>query len=305
LAEAAWKESDHPRDDDGKFGEGGHSGQLKTTKSGSSGGAAAKYDKDAKSWSAEGIAPERLKALAIPPAWTDVRIAADPGAPLQVVGYDAKGRAQYRYSAEHAKSQSARKFARMAGLVKQRKALEAATRTDRSDTAAAVRLMLLTGMRPGGEANTQAEKQAYGATTLRKDHVSVDGNLIRFDFTGKKGVRIRGSVSDPALATLIERKLGEPGDKLFDTSAAKANQFVKATAGGDYKSKDLRTMKANEVAAEFVRALPVPRTSKERMESIKAVATAVSQQLGNTPAVALKDYINELVFSPWALPHAA
>ena len=303
AGDAAWKEGDHPRDKDGKFGQGGGSG-LKVESGKTTGGAAAIYDRAAKTWAAEGIEPTRIKAMAIPPAWTDVRIAHDPDEPLQVLGRDAKGRTQYRYTAAFAASGAARKLARVAAFWSKAPALEAATAAaiERGDhTAAAVRLMLLTGMRPGSENDTGAEKKAHGATNLRKSHVQVDGDTLHYSFGAKDGVTITGQVTDAALANFATDQLERDGERLFDTDETKARAFIKSIAGGEYKSKDLRTYVANKLADETVASVGIPKTEKDRRKAINFVGDVVSKQLGNTRAMALSSYIRPDAFAAWRL----
>ena len=299
-----FREEDHPRSDNGQFGSGG--GSLSVSKGKTAGGVAATYDPKTKAYSAQGIDPARLKSLAIPPAWKDVRISSDPKARLQALGMDAKGRSQYRYSDEFAASQHAKKFQRVKVMTLGRGKVESyslkGTKSGDS-TAAAIRLMFLTGMRPGGDTETQAKEKAYGATTLTKDHVRVDGDNLIYDFVGKKGVRITNSVNDPALAKFVKGRLAKGSERIFDTTAARANSALKATMGAEYKCKDLRTMAANTLAATTIKEMNPPTDLKSKIAAIKFVAKKVSDQLGNTPSVALKDYINPIFFSSWDKVH--
>jgi DNA topoisomerase IB len=302
-SDAVFVESDHPRDDDGKFTDGGGSSKLSVAGGKTQGGVAAIYSAATKSYAAEGISPTRIKALAIPPGWKDVRISHDEHADLQVLAVDSKGRPQYRYSEAFTKTKKAQKFERVGQFNAKRNAIEAATigGIERgSHAAAAVRLMYLTGMRPGGDEDTGAKEKAYGATTLLKSHVKVDDNVISYDFIGKKGVRIQNSVRDDALAGFISKRLtANDGDVLFRASAAQANAVIKGAAGEIFKAKDLRTLKANQLAADTIAKMDVPAGETARKEAVKMVATVVSKQLGNTPSVALADYINPMVFEVW------
>lgn len=273
------------------------------------GGIAATYNKAKKRWEADGIEQKRLDAMAIPPAWTDVMIAEDPSADLQVIGLDQKGRSQYRYSELFAQSKAAAKFERVALLRKSAGKLDAATLKglkNGDDDAAAVRLMLESGMRPGSDADTGAEKQAYGATTLLKEHVTVSGDTIHYEFTGKKGVTIKGSLTSPPLAGYVLQRLAtDDGPRLFMTTAGKANAYIKGVVGADFKAKDLRTLKANAMAAEIIAGMSRPASRREYAAARNAVGDRVSAQLGNTRSVALKDYINPIVFKRWEPPGPA
>src|SRR5690606_16495592 len=151
-----------------------------------------------------------------------------------------------------------------------------AATADGDETAAAFRLMLLTGMRPGGDADTGADAKAYGATTLPKSAVTVRDDVVHYDFIGKKNVRIVGAVEDATLARMVEARLADDDeDRLFRTTAAKANTWLKALAGSDFKCKDLRTLRANTMAASLVAEMPVPTTDEERRSAVNSVADAV------------------------------
>lgn len=267
------------------------------------GGTAATYNAQEKRWEAKGISDVRIKNLGIPPAWQKVRINPDENADLQVLGLDAKGRTQYLYSEAFSKSQTAAKFERVIGLRQKIDDLEKATVKDigaGNDTAAAVRLMHLTGMRPGSDADTGAEKKAHGATNLLKEHVKVSGDTIHYDFIGKKGINIKGAVKDKLLAKHISRRLAtDDGVRLFKTDGGKVNDYIKAKAGSDYKVKDLRTLKATSMAASLVKSMERPKTVREFNAARNAIGDRVSAQLGNTRSMALKAYINPIVFKSW------
>jgi DNA topoisomerase-1 len=249
----------------------------------------------------------QVTGRAIPPAWTDVHIAADlHNAKLLVQGRDAKGRRQSLYSAAHTESQAAVKFARIMELDNHLDKLDHSLDRDAADNdhAAALLLIRRLGMRPGSESDTGAEKHAHGATNLRVGHAHVDGDRIRFNFTGKDGVQIHLDVEDAQIARVIEvRQKGRgPDDRLFNTSAAKVSQYMQeAGVPKGLMLKDLRTLHANVVALQEIEARgdAVPRTKTEFRRWRKEVATVVSTQLGNTPTMAIKSYLNPAVWSEW------
>lgn len=241
-----------------------------------------------------------------PPAWTDVHVADDPEGVNGMLarGYDAKGRQQYLYSAAHTERQAAQKFARVQAFVEHLPKLDAdlAAAVTLDDTAAALALIRRTGMRPGGTGDTKAEKQAFGATTLLGSHVTLDGGAVRFQFTGKKGVDIDITVADPLVVAAITARADKVGtdEPLFATTAAKVNAYLDDHTAPEFKVKDLRTVRANAVAASLVAARPEPPSSeRERKRWINEVGDAVAAQLGNTRTVALASYINPLVFGAW------
>jgi DNA topoisomerase-1 len=256
-------------------------------------------------WSAPGVSAERIRALAIPPGWRSATISKDPDADLQVIGTDAKGRPQYRYSEAFSKSKAAEKFERIGTFNAVAQRLGDATAdamAKGNDAAAAVRLMLMTGMRPGSENDTGAEKKAHGATNLRKSHVRVEGDTVHYAFVGKEGVDIKNSVTDGALAAYISQKAaGSPSDRLFNTDETKARQYLKSICGNEFKSKDLRTLKANTMAKDLVAARGVPASDAEYRKAVNEVGDMVASQLGNTRVMALGSYINPAVFDAWRM----
>lgn len=255
---------------------------------------------------------DRFRAVvgrAIPPAWTDVFIADDlENASLLARGKDRKGRPQSIYSAAHTQGQAERKFTRIRELAKHLTKLDHAIERDAmvDDNAAALLLIRRLGMRPGSNRDTGADKQAHGATNLLARHVTVDGERVRFDFTGKKGVRIQLETTDPLIAAVMRDRLGRrgPDDPLFATSEARTREYMRSTGvPGEFLLKDLRTVRANTVALREVKARgeAVPKSKAEFQRWRKQVAERVAAQLGNTPALALSSYINPTVFTPWLI----
>lgn len=247
-------------------------------------------------------ADERV-TLKVPPALRNVFISHDPDAALVYRGVDGQGRAVRVYSAAHNEAAAAAKFRRMADLQHHLSSLDAKLTTDAmgNDTALAVLLMRNLGLRPGSERDTKALKKAHGATNLRARHVSVNGDVVSLRFVGKKGVNISLDTKDPLLAAAISKRLDgkQPDDPLLGTNETKALAYIKANTGPGFKSKDLRTAHANRIALSVVESLGTPKTPAESAAARKAVATVVSQALGNTPAVAQTAYIDQTVYQGW------
>lgn len=246
----------------------------------------------------------------IPPAWRNVSVAINAKSELLVQGLDAKGRRQSIYSDSHWVKQAAKKFAKVEELRRKKESIEKEIDMDVKsknpsirENAAALRLIQHTGIRPGGEGNTMAEKQAYSCTTLEGRHVIETGNEVRLQFVGKKGVDLDVPVTDKSVAVdLLRRKsrVGKDG-RLFDTNAGNLLSYSKTKDGGQFRPKDFRTAKGTTVAVEVMKSMPQPRTTEEYKRSVKAVAKMVSKQLGNTPVVALQSYIDPAVFSKWRI----
>lgn len=296
-----FKEEEHPRAAHGEHGgefvkKGAGTGGTSTTST----SAHLVEQPDRSQW------PDHIKKLKVPPAWTNVRVSPDPDAPLQVIGKDAKGRSQYVYSADFSQSQAAAKFKRIKQLstkldaITQRndKNLQSADKT-KSEHALVTKLIMDMGLRPGSERETGAAEKAYGATTLRGEHVKKVGNETRLVFTGKKGVKLDLPVTDPNIASALQKRAGQTGPLFPNVSDASLRNYIHSVAGADFKTKDLRTLKGTQLATNLVGKMPVPKTPADYKKAVKVVATAVSKVLGNTPVIALQSYISPTVFAPW------
>src|ERR1043166_6447128 len=165
---------------------------------------------------------ERLDALAIPPAWKDVRIAPGPRAKLQAVGIDSAGRKQYRYHPDFRAKQEAAKYEELIRFAEKlpdlRLAMGEHLTLDPLDPlrvcAVAIRLINLAWFRVGSDRHT-LRSRTYGVTTLNKSHVKVRGNRVTFRFRAKGKVQVRTAVIDTELADSIRALLGTPGRRLF------------------------------------------------------------------------------------------
>jgi DNA topoisomerase-1 len=158
-----------------------------------------------------------------------------------------------------------------------------------------------TGLRPGGDVDTKAEKQAYGATTLQGKHVTGTKGNVRLKFVGKKGVSLSIKVSDPEIADdLLSRakKVGRRG-RIFNTNEKALLTYTHSLDGGNFKTKDMRTMVGTSTAIDEMKKMKPPKTAEEYVKKVKAVAEVVADKLGNTPVVALQSYISPTVFAAW------
>lgn len=253
---------------------------------------------------------QAMDALRVPPAWTDVRLNPNPDGELQVVGKDAKDRPQYLYSAAHSEAAAAEKFARMKEFVGVRPTIQAGalkTMQDTSlsqserDSGAVLYMIDQTGFRIGSTAETGGAKQAYGASTLTAGHVKINGDKLSFSFSGKHGVQISKTITNPALAKYIGDRKQEVGrGRLFATSGGKVNALLDSVAGTDgFSVKDYRTFHGTVIALKEVASMRVPKNATAYKKARFAVGDKVSKFLGNTRAVALSSYIDPAVFGPW------
>jgi len=244
----------------------------------------------------------------IPPNWTKVSIDVQSNAKV-VSGVDAKGRPTAVYTKEFHANSDAVKHERVERLDShvskvQRAAVKAMMDPTKSarerDDAATVYLISRTAFRPGSAKDTKADTKAFGASTLQKEHVSLDGNKITFKFPSKSGQVTSKTLVDAKLASYLSTRLPSLGDseKVFRSSGASAGAFLKRNSGKEFLIKDLRTWNGTAVAKMEVAKYPVPTTKAELAKVQKAVSVAVSKHLGNTPAIAFKDYINPKVWPP-------
>jgi DNA topoisomerase-1 len=253
---------------------------------------------------------ERIKTLAIPPAWTDVAINALPGGRLQAVGKDVAGRWQYRYHENHTRSQELKKFKRLIkfaeALPKMRSTVSRHLRQPNLGRervlAAIVRVLSTCFMRPGSQVYA-TENGSYGIATLRPKHVSVKGDVISFDFPGKSGVQQQRELKDRQVAKVIRGLLKAPGKEVFkyqngdgkfvNVTNRHINEFIKETMGEKFSAKDFRTW-----AGTILCACALARTGTEldeklpqRKRKVVAAIKETAEMLGNTPAVCRSSYI--------------
>jgi DNA topoisomerase-1 len=252
----------------------------------------------------------RIAALAIPPAWTEVWIAPDPLGHIQATGVDARGRTQYRYHQLWREQRDAQKFTHMLRFAGALPALRDAAAADleRADldrdrvAAGVVRLIDLGLFRLGGEKYAELDHH-YGATTLLKEHVTVTGDGLRFDYIAKEGKHREITVSDPAVRPTIMALAGSDNglDTLFCYArggtwhalhSRDVSGYIAARAGAHFTAKEFRTWNATVLMAlALASAGPAP-TARGRKTVIAAGIREVAAWLGDTPAVARGSYVD-------------
>jgi DNA topoisomerase I len=260
---------------------------------------------------------ERIKALAIPPAWEDVWICADPLGHIQATGVDARERKQYRYHDLWRERRDRQKFDEMVdfarSLPKLRKQVETDLRKRKISRervlACAVRLLDRGFFRIGSEDYAE-ENETYGLATMRKRHVTVQGDRVVFDYEAKGGKRRVQVVGDKAIAglvkTLRERRGGghellayPNGGEWRDLRSDEINEYIKEVIGEGHSAKDFRTWNATVLAAVVLAASARERdmtTKGGRNRAKRDAVKQVSHYLGNTPAVCRASYIDPRVF---------
>jgi len=253
---------------------------------------------------------ERIRALAIPPAWRQVWICADPYGHIQATGLDEAGRKQYLYHerwqlrAAQRKFESMREFAgilpRLRRAVKRDLAREGMPR-ERA-LACAVRLLDLGFFRIGGEQYADAN-ESYGVATLLREHVSVEDGEVVFDFPAKSGQRRVQSIRDAEVKAAVEamrRRRSGPEDLLVyredgswrDVRSDDVNTYLQAKAGEEFSAKDFRTWHGTVLAAVELAREGAPRSKGGAERAIRAAVKRVAERLGNTPAVCRSSYID-------------
>lgn len=255
----------------------------------------------------------RIRALAIPPAWTDVWICPRATGHIQATGRDAKGRKQYRYHADWSAHAAETKFERLPAfaraLPKLRKRVEADLNrrgvTRDKVLATAVSLLEITLIRVG---NAQYAKQnrSYGLTTLRKKHVDLGAAAMIFAFKGKSGVEHEVRVRDRRLATVVRTLRELPGQQLFKyrsdsgdlcpITSDDVNAYIREAMGEQFSAKDFRTWAGTVSAARALRDMAPPTSPTDAKRKITTCVKAVSGLLGNTPTVCRSSYIHPRIF---------
>ena len=259
---------------------------------------------------------ERIRGLAIPPAWTDVWICADPDGHLQATGRDARGRKQYRYHPEFREERERSKFDDLLLFGEALGGLRAGIDDDLSKhglcmervVALVVSLLECTYVRVGNEAYASANG-TYGLTTLRPRHVSIHGSTIDIRFVGKGGRKHKLSVEDAKACRIIRRCQELPGQFLFHyqdddgqvrpVTSTDVNEYLRARTGVDATAKTFRVWGGTLMAACGFAALSPPRGERQRRAGVKAVVERVSSELRNTPAVARASYIHPQVIESY------
>lgn len=256
-------------------------------------------------------APAHIKLSMVSPAWKDVKISLHPDSKLLVTGKDVKGRQQRLYHPEFVNERKLAKFARVSALLKVHEAVGREIKSHFghpdskiSEAAHVAHLIYERGVRPGGEGKTLADKKAFGATTLRAEHVQQYQNGdTRLSFIGKKGVRNLHRISGE-LSEHLQQRAKERGGKgrLYDVSASKLREYMGKLDGGGFHPKDFRTARATIYAQSLVGTKPRTFKSERLLKQEKnKVAKKVSELLNNQPSEALRSYIHPAVFDHWTI----
>jgi DNA topoisomerase-1 len=258
----------------------------------------------------------RIEKMAIPPAWSDVRISPDPARHVQAWGIDAAGRRQYRYSLEAVEARDRRRWRRVLRFGRLLPQLRDVTNEhlQRPDPdrlkvlATVVRLMNRAFFRVGSE-RYAVQNRTFGLVTLKKRHLRIDGSNLVFTYVGKQRKDQRGVVADTPLVDIIEDILELPGSRLFryidaegrvrDVTATAVNAYIREILGERHTSKDLRTFGGTVRAATILADLGPATSPREAHRNIVMCTRLVASDLGNTPAIARSAYIHPTVLGQY------
>jgi DNA topoisomerase I len=259
----------------------------------------------------------RIRALAIPPAWTEVWICPDPRGHIQATGRDARRRKQYRYHAEWREARDQDKYGRMAAFAR---ALPKIRRRVARDTerqglprekvlATVVRLLETTMIRVGNEEYAR-ENHSFGLTTMRSRHVRVKpSGTVRFFFRGKSGREHEVEISDRRIAKIIRQCQDLPGQELFQyvddggerrhVDSDDVNQYLREISGQDFTAKDFRTWAGTLLAARALQEFEQFDTRAQAKKNVVLAIEAVARLLGNTRAVCRKCYVHPAILDAY------
>ena len=251
----------------------------------------------------------RIASLVIPPAWEKVWICPSLRGHIQAVGWDARGRKQYRYHDKFRAVRDEAKYERMLAFVQ---ALPNVRRRVRADLkkrgmprekvlAAIVRLLETTLIRVGNEEYAN-ENKSYGLTTIHNKHAMVHGSTIHFHFRGKSGIEHAIDLEDPRIAKIVRKCQDLPGEELFgfvdeqgkthDIKSDDVNAYLHQITGQEFTAKDFRTWAGTVLAARALQEFEQVDSQARRKKNVVKAVESVAERLGNTKAVCRKCYIH-------------
>jgi len=259
---------------------------------------------------------DRIRLLAIPPAWQEVWICASAKGHIQATGRDARGRKQYIYHADwiatrdeakyHHLLEFARTLPRIRRAVKRHMARKALSRE--KVLATVVHLLQTTLIRVGNQEYAR-DNQSFGLSTLRDKHVSFARGEVRFQFRGKTGKAWRLKVSDRRVAKIVKSCQDLPGQHLFQyeeddgstsrITSSDVNTYLRTIANAEVTAKDFRTWAGTVLAAVALREFDAVNSETAAKRNVKAAIASVAARLGNTPTICRKCYVHPGVLASY------
>ena len=265
---------------------------------------------------AEGKTVQRIRALAIPPAWTDVWISPDPNGHIQATGRDLKGRKQYRYHPDWAAERDGEKYSSLVAFAEALPGLRSRVDADlrrhglpfECVVASVVWLLDNTMIRVGNAAYARDNK-SFGLTTLRDRHVDITGSSLRFSFKGKSGREWKLKLVDRRIARVVRGAQDIPGQKLFQyldedgqrhpVRSEDVNAYIREAAGNGFSAKHFRTWGGTIHAASLLAQTERPDAETARKRVMNGVIDRVAERLGNTRSVCRQCYVHPAVPEAW------
>jgi DNA topoisomerase-1 len=254
---------------------------------------------------------ERFDALRIPPAWRDVHISTNPRGAIQVWGFDARGRKQYKYHHRAVEKGELRKYYRVGQMARDLPAIRARIQRDfrkpglsKEKVCAGIVRLIGEGFFRVGSDKYQKENNTFGITTMRKSHVTILGDSVEFEYRGKRSITQRNVVTTKDLTRFVETLLETPGARLFrykeggkwnDVDSHDVNDYIESVAQFPYTAKDFRTWGGTLRAATVLAELGKGKSSNERKKNVVTAVRLVASELGNTPAILRKSYVHPVV----------
>jgi DNA topoisomerase I len=259
---------------------------------------------------------ERIRSLAIPPAYTDVWICSSPNGHIQATGRDARGRKQYRYHPKWREVRDETKFGRMLAFsealpgIRKRveRDLELSGLRREKVLATVVRLLECTRIRVGNDEYTKANR-SFGLTTLQDRHVEISGSNLRFEFRGKSGKIHQVDLNDRRLARIVQRCQAVPGEDLFQymdddgvrqsIGSGDVNEYIREISGQEFTAKDFRTWAGTLLAVGALTEVGAWSSQRQAKSNVLRAIDRVAEQLNNTRAVCRKYYVHPAVFDSY------
>lgn len=252
---------------------------------------------------------KRIKALATPPAWIDVWICPWADGHIQATGRDAKGRKQYRYHARFREVRESTKYEHVVAFAGALPSIREKVGQHMAKVLATVVHLLESTLIRVGNDDYAKQNNSYGLTTLKNRHVAVDGNEVRFRFTGKSGKQWSLRVRDRRIAKIIKACQELPGQELIqyvdeegncrDVTSTDVNDYLREITGKDITAKDFRTWAGTVLAAMALNELESFDSAAQAKRNLRAAIEKVSARLGNTPTICRKCYVHPEVLNSY------
>src|ERR1700674_474289 len=255
---------------------------------------------------------QRIAHARVPPAWRDVHISTDPRAAIQVWGFDARGRKQYKYHPRAVEKGELRKYYRVRQMARDPPAIRTRVMRDfrrkglsKEKVCAGIMRLISQGFFRVGRARYQKENNTFGITPMRKSHVMVlDDETVEFEYRGKRSIAQRNVVHGKDLARFVAQLLETPGPRLLrymedgkwqNVDSRDVNDYIESIAQFPYTAKDFRTWGGTLRAATVLAELGKGKSQSERKKNVLTAVRLVAAELGNTPTICRKSYVHPVI----------